>query len=66
MFQTIVTNTRKTKYKTKIAGMLTIKEQSHLKDLEMFQILLPESSQYKPWPGHETSSKLALFWIDKQ
>lgn len=48
MFQTIVTNTRKTKYKTKIAGMLTIKEQSHLKDLEMFQILLPESSQYKP------------------
>lgn len=65
MSQTIATNTQKTKYITKITGMLTIKEQSHLQDLKMFQSLLPES-QYKSWPGHETSSKLALFWIDKQ
>lgn len=47
MSQTIATDTQKTKYITKITGMLTIKEQIHLQDLEVFQSLLPESSQYK-------------------
>lgn len=46
--------------------MLTTKEQRYLKDLEMMYGLLPESGQYSSRPGHESSSKLAFFWIGKQ